>query len=186
MSSRESMSVMNELLSHAVARTAAVVRGIGEEQRGLPTPCADFDVRALLGHLSWAAALFDALARKEQAPPQDDEHTAFESRAVGMVAAWSRPEAFEGDSPTMGMPMAVVFQMGLSDIVIHGWDLARATGQDYEVDAETGETVAAFMRQMAPQGRQMGAFGEELAVPEGVSPFDQALGLSGRDPEWKP
>ncbi|WP_218158841.1 TIGR03086 family metal-binding protein [Streptosporangium canum] len=186
MSLWESMAVMNELLSRAVTRTAAVVREIREDQLGLPTPCADFDVRGLLGHLSRAAGMFDALARKEEVPPEDGDHTAFESRAAAMVAAWSRPEAFEGISPTMGMPMTTVFQLGLGDVVIHGWDLARATGQDYGVDEETGEAVAAFMDRMAPQGRRMGAFREAHAVPEDASPFERALGLSGRDPGWKP
>ncbi|MFD8529673.1 hypothetical protein ACFV0L_19875 [Streptosporangium canum] len=76
--------------------------------------------------------------------------------------------------------------LGLGDVVIHGWDLARATGQDYGVDEETGEAVAAFMDRTASQGRRMGAFREAHAVPEDASPFERALGLSGRDPGWKP
>ncbi|WP_283136035.1 TIGR03086 family metal-binding protein [Rhizohabitans arisaemae] len=177
---------MHEMLSRAITRTSAVVREVRDDQLGLPTPCADYDVRALLGHMSRAAATFDALARKEEAPAKDSDHTAFESRAAGMLAAWSNPEAFEGSSPDMGLPMTVVFHMGLSDVVIHGWDLARSIGQDYEVDAETAETMAAFADRMAPQGRQMGIFGEEVAVSDDASAFERALALSGRDPAWKP
>ncbi|MFF5208255.1 TIGR03086 family metal-binding protein [Streptosporangium sp. NPDC000396] len=177
---------MNEMLSRAVARTVTVVREIRDDQLDLPTPCADFDVRALLGHMSWVAAMFAALARKEQPPPQDDDHAAFEGRVAGMLAAWSDPEVFEGVNPTMGLPMTTVFQMGLGDVVIHGWDLARATGQDYEVDTEIGEVMAAFVGEMAPQARQMDVFQQEVAVPEDASPFERALGLSGRDPAWKP
>ncbi|MDP9866219.1 MULTISPECIES: TIGR03086 family metal-binding protein [Streptosporangium] len=177
---------MNELLSRAVTRTAAVVGGIREDQLDLPTPCTEFDVRALVGHMSWVAVMFEALARKEQAPPEDADHTSFGSRAAGMVAAWSRPESFEGTSPTMGMPMTTVYQMGLGDMVIHGWDLARATGQDYEVDAETAEAVAAFVERMAPQARQAGIFGEPPAVPRDAPPLERALAFSGRDPRWKP
>ncbi|GII00382.1 TIGR03086 family metal-binding protein [Planobispora takensis] len=177
---------MNEMLSRAAARTVNVVRGIREDQYGLPTPCAEYDVRTLLGHLSWVALMFEALADKEPMPPEDNEPGALESRVEGMVAGWSKQEAFEGESPGMGLPMTVVFQMGLGDLVFHGWDLARATGQDYEVDKETGEAMFVYAEQMAPMARQNGVFGDEVAVPQDAPPFERALGLTGRDPGWKP
>lgn len=179
------MAVMNEMLSRAVTGTAAVARGVRDDQLDLPTPCEGFDVRELLGHLAWTAAMFEALARREQPPPQDADHAPFADRAGAMLAAWSAPGVTEGTSPTLGMPMALVRQLVLGDMAIHGWDLARATGQDYAVDAETGEAVAAFVEGMAPQGRRMGVFGEEVPVAEDASPFERALGLSGRDPAWK-
>ncbi|WP_196442708.1 TIGR03086 family metal-binding protein [Planomonospora sp. ID67723] len=177
---------MNEMLSRAADRTVNVVRGIRDDQLGLPTPCIEYDVRTLVGHLSWVALLFEALARKEPMPPEDNEPDACESRVRGMVSAWSHQEAFEGESPTMGLPMTVVFQMALGDLVFHGWDLARATGQDYEVDTETAEAMAVYAEQMAPMARQNGVFGDEVAVAADAPPFDRALGLSGRDPGWKP
>lgn len=185
-SSADSMAVMNEMLSRAVTGAAAVARGVRDDQLGLPTPCDDFDVRELLGHLAWTAAMFEALARREQPPPQDADHAPFAERAAAVLAAWSAPGVTEGTSPTLGMPMAMVLQMVLGDMAIHGWDLARATGQDYAVDAETGEAVAAFVTAMAPQGRRLGVFGEEVPVARDASPFERALGLSGRDPAWKP
>jgi uncharacterized protein (TIGR03086 family) len=176
---------MNEMLSRAATRTVNVARGIRDDQLGLPTPCSQYDVQALLGHLSWVSLLFEALARKEPMPPEDNEPGALESRAQAMVAAWSSQEAFEGESPMMKLPMTVVFQMGLGDLVFHGWDLARATGQDYEVDPETGEAMAVYAEQMAPMARQNGVFGDEVAVPQDAPPFERALGLAGRDPGWK-
>ncbi|WP_196449281.1 TIGR03086 family metal-binding protein [Planomonospora sp. ID82291] len=176
---------MNEMLSRAADRTMNVVHGIRDDQLGLPTPCAEYDVRALLGHLSWVAAMMAALARKEPVPPQDDEPAALEERVRDMVAAWAEPSAFEGESPLMGLPMTVVFQMALGDLVFHGWDLARATGQDYEPDVETGEAMFVYVDGMAPMARQNGVFGDEVAVPEGAPPFERALGISGRDPGWK-
>ncbi|GAA3441138.1 TIGR03086 family metal-binding protein [Planomonospora venezuelensis] len=176
---------MNEMLSRAADRTVNVVRGIRDDQLALPTPCSEYDVRALLGHLSWVALMFEALARKEPLPPEDSEPDALEGRVRGMVEAWSHQEAFEGESPMMGLPMTVVFQMGLGDLVFHGWDLARATGQDYEVDSETAEAMAVYVEQMAPMARQNGVFGEEVAVPADAPPLDRALGLTGRDPAWK-
>jgi uncharacterized protein (TIGR03086 family) len=180
------MAAMNEMLSRTVTGTEAVARNVRDDQLDLPTPCDGFDVRELLGHLAWTAAMFEALARREQPPPQDADHAPFADRAAAMLAAWSEPGVTEGTSPTMGMPMAVVLQMVLGDTAIHGWDLARATGQDYTVDTATGEAVAAFVEGMAPRGRLMGVFGKEVPVAEDASPFERALGLSGRDPAWKP
>ncbi|GGT04184.1 TIGR03086 family protein [Planobispora rosea] len=180
------MTRMNEMLSRAADRTVNVVRGIREDQYGLPTPCSEYDVRTLLGHLSWVALLFEALARKEPMPPEDNEPEALETRVRGMVEGWSRQEAFEGESPMMKLPMTVVFQMGLGDLVFHGWDLARATGQDYEVDPETAEAMRIYAEQMAPMARQNGVVGDEVPVPQDAPSFDRALGLLGRDPAWKP
>ncbi|MEU3169074.1 TIGR03086 family metal-binding protein [Streptosporangium sp. NPDC006930] len=177
---------MNEMLSRAVTGTAAVARGVRDDQLGLPTPCDGFDVRELLDHLAWTAAMFEALARREQPPSQDADHAPFADRAAALLAAWSEPGVTEGTSPAMGMPMAMVLQLVLGDTVIHGWDLARATGQDYTVDTATGEVVAAFVEGMAPQGRRLGVFGEEVPVARDASPFERALGISGRDPAWKP
>nr|BFE82036.1 hypothetical protein GCM10020093_046370 [Planobispora longispora] len=62
-------------------------------------PCSEYDVRTLLGHLSWVALLFEALARKEPMPPEDNEPDALETRVRGMVEGWSHQEAFEGRAP---------------------------------------------------------------------------------------
>ncbi|MFS1301554.1 TIGR03086 family metal-binding protein [Streptosporangium longisporum] len=175
-----------EMLESATARTVALARGVRDDQLSLPTPCEDYDVGALLEHLSWVSAMFAALPRGERPPPQDADRDAFAARAAGMLAAWAEPGATEGISAGMGLPMSVVLRMAVNDMVMHGWDLARATGQEFTVDAGTGELLAAFVAQMAPQGRPRGVFGEEVPVPADASPFERALGLAGRDPGWRP
>ncbi|MEU4405684.1 maleylpyruvate isomerase N-terminal domain-containing protein [Streptosporangium sp. NPDC023963] len=61
---------MNGMLSRAVTGAATVARGVRDDQLDLPTPCDGFDVRELLDHLAWTAAMFEAPARREQPPPQ--------------------------------------------------------------------------------------------------------------------
>ncbi|NJP97781.1 TIGR03086 family protein [Nonomuraea sp. FMUSA5-5] len=182
---------MNEILplmKGAAARTTEVVRAIGDDQLGLPTPCSDFDVKALLNHLEWVASLFESVAAGGPfVPPKQDYTGDFPERVERMLAVYERPEAWEGVSEAMrGLPRPVLANMALTDLVAHGWDLSRATGLDYEVDDETATTLVAFCAQMAPMGRERGAFGAEVPVPDDAPALDRFLGIIGRDPAWKP
>ncbi|WP_432933361.1 TIGR03086 family metal-binding protein [Microbispora sp. CA-135349] len=173
-------------MTRATERTVALVRAVRREQLGLPTPCAKFDVQDLINHLEWAAELFESLAHKgpriEQGPYAGD----FPERAERALAAWSRPEAWEGTSPAMGLPMTTLAHMYLVDMVVHGWDLATATGQEYEPDPEAVSRARSFTDKMVEMGRQHGAFGPPVAVPDDAPPFDRLLGVIGRDPAWRP
>jgi uncharacterized protein (TIGR03086 family) len=182
---------MNEILplmKRAAGRTTELVRAIGDERLGLPTPCSEYDVRALLNHMEWSASLFESVAVGGPFVPPKQEYTGdFPERVERMLAVYERPEAWEGVSEPMGgLPRAVLANMALTDLVAHGWDLSRATGLDWEVDEETAALLAAFAAQMAPKGREQGAFGAEVAVPDDAPALDRFLGLIGRDPAWKP
>ncbi len=172
------------LMRRATERTAGLVRTVRQEQLGLPTPCAKFDVKDLINHLEWVAELFESLARKGPMTEQRSYAGDFPERAEGTLAAWSRPEAWEGTSPAMGMPMTALGHMYLVDMVVHGWDLARATGQGYEPDPEAVARVLHFTDQMVETGRQRGVFGPPVAVPDDAPLFDRLLGVIGRDPAW--
>jgi uncharacterized protein (TIGR03086 family) len=181
------MAVMDDmmpLLARATERTSAVVRGTREEQFGTPTPCEKFDVRDLIHHLEWVADLFESLGRAgpmvEQGPYTGD----FPERAERTLAVWSRPEAWEGTSPGRGLPMATLGQMYLVDLVVHGWELARATGQPYEPEPEAVARALDFTDQMVEMGRQRGAFGPPVPVPDDAPALDRLLGIVGRDPAW--
>ncbi|TDC08955.1 TIGR03086 family protein [Nonomuraea longispora] len=180
---------MNEtltMLREAAGRTSKLVAEIGEDEFALPTPCADYNVRELINHLEWAATLFESLAQDGGFPPQKEYTGDFPERVERMLAVWARPESWEGVSQSMGLPKSVLANMALTDLVAHGWDLARATGRTFEVQEETAAALLAFARQMAPTGRERGAFGPEVPVRESAPVLDRALGVIGRDPAWKP
>jgi uncharacterized protein (TIGR03086 family) len=84
----------------------------------------------------------------------------------------------------MGLPMATLGQMYLVDLVVHGWELARATGQPYEPEPETVSRALDFTDQMVEMGRQRGAFGPPVPVPDDAPALDRLLGIVGRDPAW--
>lgn len=188
-------NTLSDLLERAAGRTVQVVRGISDDQLARPTPCAEYDVRALVDHLFQVVVNFQRLAAKENADFSDapsfaghgDWRADFAAEARTLAEAWAAPGADEGTTGAMDMPAPLVGRMALGDLVVHAWDLARATGQEYAPDPVTVTEVRAAFSELAPTARKMGVFGEERPLPEGqveVSDLDRLLALTGRDPEW--
>jgi uncharacterized protein (TIGR03086 family) len=184
------------LLEGAAREARPVVRGVRDEQLGDPTPCSEYDVRALLNHLFHVVVSFQALAAKGTADftttPDHlgsggaDWRARFEEETARLVEAWSAPGALEGTSQGMGLPQRTVGGMVLGDLTVHAWDLARATGQDFTPYEPSLPVLVEGWRELAPMGRKMNVFGEPFPVPEDASPFVELLALSGRDPGWHP
>src|SRR5215207_4347835 len=122
---------LHAILENAVTEAAAVVRGVGPDQLEAPTPCREWDVRALTNHLRLVTGALTLAGRGEPVP---DQHWSGSAPADGFdgeaaIAAWARPAAWAGTVRlgAMAMPAPMVASMLVSDLVIHGWDLARAT-----------------------------------------------------------
>ncbi|WP_084963152.1 TIGR03086 family metal-binding protein [Thermoactinospora rubra] len=177
---------MHDIMTRQAERTVALVEAVREDQLGLRTPCQDFDVKALINHLEWVAAIFESFAGKGPMPPQEPYAGDLRARMDRTLAAWGKPEAWEGALPGLGLPMADVARMFVCDLVVHGWDVAVATGQGYKPVPEAVAEALDFAARMAPMGRQQGAFGEPVPVPEDAPALDRLLGLTGRDPAWRP
>jgi uncharacterized protein (TIGR03086 family) len=87
------------------------------------------------------------------------------------------------------LPAEVAGLVALDEVVLHGWDLARGTGQEFRVDPADAEAVLQFTARSAEPdqaGSREGLFGPVVAVAEDASVFDRALGFGGRDPGWRP
>ncbi|QNP64630.1 TIGR03086 family metal-binding protein [Streptomyces genisteinicus] len=188
-------NTLSDLLERAAGRTVPVVCGITDDQLAGPTPCAEYDVRALVDHLFQVVVNFQRLAAKEDSDFGDgarfaghgDWRTEFAAQTRALAEAWAVPGADEGETGAMSMPAALVGRMALGDLVVHAWDLARATGQEYAPDPGTVTEVRAAFGELAPTARTMGVFGTERELPAGDTPpsdFDRLLALTGRDPRW--
>lgn len=191
-----------DLLKAATAHAVPVVRAIPEDRLTAPTPCAEYDVKALVNHLLQVLVQFQALAAKQDSEFGETPDLVAESREAGsdwrdrfadeaakLVAAWAAPGADEGTTGAMDMPARTVGCMALLDLTVHAWDLARATGQEYEPAPESSGVVAALREAvagLAPTARKMGVFGEPVAVPEGAGELERLLAETGRDPQWAP
>jgi uncharacterized protein (TIGR03086 family) len=182
------------LLDAAARQAVPVVRGIGDDALTAPTPCADYDVRALVDHLHHVVVQFQELAAKKKADfsttpstvrPDTDWRAEFAREAGALVTAWAAPGAEEGTSGEMGMPARTVAYMALLDLTVHAWDLAVATGQPYEADPAVVAELLDAVRAMAPQAREYGVFGPEMPTPAQATGLERVLAVTGRDPRWR-
>jgi uncharacterized protein (TIGR03086 family) len=83
-------------------------------------------------------------------------------------------------------PAADIAAMLIMEMVLHGWDIARATGQEYRADDALAQALLETVQAQAELFRQYQGFAEARTSPDGASAFDRALTLSGRDPRWTP
>ncbi|MGW2210937.1 TIGR03086 family metal-binding protein [Streptomyces sp. NPDC001781] len=185
---------VSSLIDNAVRATAPVVDGVTDEQLGAPTPCSRYDVRDLLNHLFHVVTSFQKLAVGEPADlasageylASGDWRSRFREEGTRLAQAWATPGSVEGISPGMGLPQRTLAYMVLGDLLVHGWDLARATGQEYAPDAATVEEVAPELEKIAPMGRNAGVYAEAVPVPAGATRFERLLGETGRAANWSP
>ncbi|MEU8676887.1 TIGR03086 family metal-binding protein [Streptomyces sp. NPDC048560] len=187
------MQKMSELLAAARAQALPVVAGIDDGQLGDPTPCSEYEVRALVNHLFQVVVNFKALAAKRPADFGEtpdvvtgDWRGAFARETAELVTAWGAPGAEDGVTGGMKLPARTVGLMVLGDLTVHAWDLARATGQDFVPDPAAVDVAGPALAELAPQAREGKVFGEPVPLPAGASPFEQLLALTGRDPGWRP
>ncbi len=81
-------------------------------------------------------------------------------------------------------PGEVAGMVALTEVVVHGWDLARATGQPYGIDAATAEAVLPHVAQFAAGEPVEGLFGRAVPVADDAPVLDRIVGMTGRDPAW--
>ena len=181
----------------AVARLALAVR---DDQLAAPTPCPDLAVRHLLGHLLGLSVAFRDAGRKDFGATTD---TAPDSAVpdIGpgwreelpkvldeLADVWRAPDPWTGTTRAGGieMPGAVAGAVAADELVIHGWDLARATGQPYDPDPAALRASYAFLWAAADETGpgDDGVFGPVVPVPDDAPLLDRAVGLSGRNPGW--
>ncbi|MEV7901052.1 TIGR03086 family metal-binding protein [Streptomyces anulatus] len=184
---------IGELLEAAADRALPVVRGIDDGQLGDGTPCAEYDVRALVNHLFQVVVNFQALAAREEVDfgqvPEfvaGDWRGRFGDETARLVEAWSVPGVEEGTTGRMELPARTVGLMVLGDLTVHAWDLARATGADFVPEGRVLDELGPGLAAMAPQAREMKVFGEPFPVGDGASAFERLLAVTGRDPGWRP
>ncbi|MGP3950059.1 TIGR03086 family metal-binding protein [Streptomyces sp. 7N604] len=182
-------------------QVALLLDNITDDQLSAPTPCESYSVRDLLGHLLGLTAAFRDAATKTLGPSTqaDPSTTALPPLAgdwrgrlaqqLGELAeAWRDPAAWEGMTQAGGItfPASEAGRVALNEVLLHGWDLARATGQAYTGDeASLRASIALLGRSMDPEDRE-GMFGPVVEVPEDAPLLDRAVALSGRQPSWSP
>ncbi|GGW25652.1 TIGR03086 family metal-binding protein [Streptomyces xantholiticus] len=187
-------------LTPAARAVTRLLGAIGDERLGDPTPCPEYAVRDLLAHIDGLSLAFRDAARKDLGPTtdtnpgaalpalDDDWRARIPVRVDELAEAWRRPEAWEGMTRAGGvdLPAAVAGRVALNELVIHGWDLARATGQEYDPGEASAAVSYEIVRPTDDDSLREGIFGPPVAVPDDASLLDRVVGLSGRRPDWRP
>ncbi|MEH0632814.1 TIGR03086 family metal-binding protein [Streptomyces bottropensis] len=182
--------------ARAVARLA---RGVRDDQLSDPTPCPEYAVRHILGHLLGLAVAFRDAGRKDLGPTTDtnpqaalpdigpDWREALPRVLDELAEAWQDPAAWVGETRAGGvsLPGEIAGAVAADELVVHGWDLARATGQAYDPDPAALTATHAFLAASADDPARGEIFGPVQPVPDDAPLLDRAIGLSGRDPLWK-
>ena len=181
------------LLERSFEATASVLEAVPGRGWSEPSPCEAWTVGQLAGHLVGGSVYFGQAA-DGQAP----ELPTGEPRSLGDEAAREFDDAARFDlavfrragvldqqhdfafGPTPGWVIATI---GLSESLLHGWDLARAVGAPYAPDDDLADAVMRFQAQAGEeQLRSEGMFGPARSAPTNATPFEALLAFTGRRP----
>ena len=179
-------------LAYAVDAAGGVIGAVRDEQWSAATPCAEWDVRAVVEHLVVGHDLFaDALGAPPAAPRGDDLVVRYADSGARLVAAFRAPGALTRTVtvPFGTVPATVALHLRVIEALVHGWDLAQATGlplhtDDAVAEAELRFTVGALAE--APQDRLRARFAPPQPVTGDASPLQRLAAALGRDVTARP
>jgi len=163
-----------------------VVAGITPDQLDRKTPCADYTVRGVLEHMIKGATAFAATFRGEAAgaPDVSDPLGGFHPALGDLGRAMAAPGALERTvaTPFGDLPGETFARFVVLDGLVHGWDMATATGQPYEPSEALVAAVEAFARQNLDPLRDGQAFADAVEPAPDASPIERLTAYTGRRP----
>lgn len=190
-----------DLDARAVEATVSLVKRVGLADFGRPTPCAGWSLAGLIGHMTaqhygWIAAAAGHgadLSAWQPGPPVADpigEYAEASRRlleAFGADGVLDREFALAEISPVLRFPAPQAISFHFIDYLVHGWDVARSLGVDYQPDPDL--LAAALPVALAVPGgearkREGAAFAPGVPVPAQASLLDQIVAMLGRSPSW--
>lgn len=178
-------------LEASYEQTAKLATTLDAVQLAAPSPCAGWDVRATLNHLLGATWMFtlvnQGVVAEEDAGDVigDDPNLAVAAAVKENLASWRQPGAFEGVRayPFGTFPAEFAAMINVEEVVVHNWDIARATGTAVTIDDDIARLVFDWGVSIPlDEFRAHGAFGPEITVPASAPVVDRLVGLFGRQP----
>jgi uncharacterized protein (TIGR03086 family) len=181
-----------QIHERALHATGKVVDGVTADQLELPTPCDGWNVRELLNHIVsgnyWAAELANGKMIADVGDRLDgdtlgaDPQAAYRASAGLAAAAFDAPGAMDAPCAVSYGPVPGSVYCGhrILDVAIHGWDLAKATGQESPLDAELVDDLAAILAPQIDMLEGSGMFGTRVEVPADADAQTRLLAQLGR------
>lgn len=188
-------------LEPATRALAELVDGVRDDQLTAPTPCTEACLGDLIDHVDGLSVAFTAAATKtplaggSQGPSADasrlgpDWRTRIPERLATLAEAWRDEAAWVGMTQAGGLdlPAEVAGVVALDEVIVHGWDIAVASGQTLPCEPSLVQAAYQFVQASVaenPQGSP-GLFGSPVPVPADAPQVDRLIGLTGRDPAWR-
>ena len=177
-----------EQLGRASAAVGRLVAGVRPDQWSAPTPCADWDVRRLVEHLIGLNRVFVAVLADQPPPQRTPDQTeadpvgAFRDSADRLRAAFTQPGVLERTyrGPLGTATGADRLQIRLYDLLAHGWDLARATGQPVDLPEDLAGQALAFVRDQLTDQARPGRFDPAQPVAADAPAIERLVAFLGR------
>lgn len=182
-----------ELHQRATGQFSRVVTGVRDDQWGLPTPCAEWDVKALVNHVVgealWTPPLLSGLHIADVGTSLDGDLLGPDPVGAWNAAYAATTQAADGDGVAERIvhlsfgdtPAAEYLRQLTADYLVHAWDLAVAVGAGATLDPEVLAAVAEWFAGVEPHYRAAGIIGPRVAVSDGDDPQTQLLAAFGRD-----
>jgi uncharacterized protein (TIGR03086 family) len=190
---REAIVAASDTIQYQSDTLTKLIAGIRPDQMDNPTPCGDWDVRALCNHFVGGAGLFTDAFNGEQtgidpdAPTPDfvgnDPLGAFTGAIAGFNRAVDQPGAMDRliTVPFGQLPGAAIMEILKFDLTVHCWDLAQATGQPFDPPDDVVAAADAVAHQMlSPEMRASGAFGAAAPASPDATPIERLVAFTGR------
>lgn len=182
-------------MTAACDRMAALLKSVADDELGASTPCAGYTVADLIEHIDMVSRGFTALARRDTEQPTGDDratddeqwrdNVAAHVRALG--EAWRDPAAWQGSTDTGGLELTneVWGRIALTEMVVHGWDLAQATGEDVALPEPTLQVCLDHVSAFVPNAPVPELWGPAVTVASDATVMDQIVAVTGRNPDWR-
>jgi uncharacterized protein (TIGR03086 family) len=182
-------------LQPACDRMTELLQGVADDQLSGPTPCHEYTVGDLVDHVDQVTVGATALAlgdgdglapRAEPTAAHDApdwrDRVAGHLRALG--EAWADPTAWQGAGNVPGSDLSneTWGKIALTELVVHGWDLARATDQTFELPAPTLQACLDHVAVFVPAAPVPALWGPPVEVPDDAPPLDRIVAITGRTP----
>jgi uncharacterized protein (TIGR03086 family) len=176
-----------EQLRRSLDAVDSLIRGVRPDQWSMPTPCDEWDVHRVVEHLVGLNRVFAAML-EGGAPPRggalaaEDLASQFRESSTTLLHAFGQSGVLERSytSPMGSATGQERLMIRLYDLLAHGWDIARATGQDPELPVDAAEAALRFARDQVVDDARPGRFEPPQPVAEDAPAIERLVGFLGR------
>jgi uncharacterized protein (TIGR03086 family) len=166
------------------------VSGISSAQLSGPTPCTEYNIGELIDHVDLVAQGATALALGSALPNTGYSHLKPEwqntviQHVQALGVAWDDPAAWEGIGNVPGSDLSNTTwgQITLTELVVHGWDIAAATGQPFDLPEQTLQSCFRHVAVFVPNAPLPDLWGPPVEAPPAASLLDRIVAITGRVP----